>query len=82
MKLVVEITDNEQKALLTQMTSIEEWINGIVRQRINHCIDQIVEEYSDKQARKLTDADKLAIIESAKVEPLQSVEKLNQSILG
>lgn len=63
----VELSLEEEKALLTNMTSISTWINIFVHHSANKLMDKIVEEYSDKQPSKISHADRNLIVRAAKV---------------
>lgn len=64
----VTLSDEEEKALLTDMVSIQEWLNNAIHNKARQCIDTIVEEYSDKQPSKITPAEKQSIVRGAVVE--------------
>jgi len=61
----VEISDEEEKALLTDMASIQDWLNNAIHNKARQCIDAIVSENSDKIPSKLTEKEKYQIVASA-----------------
>lgn len=65
----VTLSEEEEKALLTDMISIQEWIDNAIHNKARQCIDNIVTQYSDKQPGKISIEAKLAIVRSAKVKP-------------
>ena len=65
---IIDLTVEEEKALLTDMLSIQEWINNAIHNKARQCIDVIVEQVSDKQPKKISVEEKLAIVRDAKVE--------------
>lgn len=69
----ITLTAEEEKALLTDMMSIQEWIDNAIHNKARQCVDKIVEEHSDRQARKISRAEKLDIVKEAEVE--SAVEK-------
>jgi len=66
-KYEIELSKEQEKALLTDMVSIEQWLSNAIQNKARQCIDKVVEEYSDKQASKITEAEKLQIVKDAKV---------------
>jgi len=67
----VIISDEEEKALLTDIP-IQEWLNNAIHNKARLCIDRIVEEYSDKQPSKISQAERNRIVREAKISPLLS----------
>lgn len=67
-QFVVEINDAEEKALLTDMISIQDWIDNVIHNKARQCIDDIVEEVTDKRAKKVPVEEKLQIVGDAEVE--------------
>lgn len=63
----VELTPEEEKALLTDMTSIFEWINTAIHHKARKCMDKIILEYSDMQPDKLSSVERAQIIRDAQV---------------
>ena len=68
MQYTVELSTEEEKALSTQMVSIQDWLNNAIHNRARQAIDQIVQEHSDKQPGKSPGAEKLQIVMDAEVE--------------
>ena len=68
MQYIIEISAEEEKALLTDMLSIQAWLNNAIHNKTRQCIDKIVQEHSDKQAGKIPEAEKLQIVRDAQVE--------------
>lgn len=67
-KLTVEISDEEEKALLTDILGpLQPWLTWLVHNKADQCINQIVKEYSDKQAEKIPRVERLQIVKDAKV---------------
>ena len=64
---IINLTEEEEKALLTDMISIQAWIDNAVHNKARQCIDRVVEEYSDKQAKKISSKEKLQIVKGAEV---------------
>ena len=65
---IINLTEEEEKALLTDMISIQEWLENAIKNKARQVIDRIVEEVSDKQAKKIPVEEKLSIIRNAKLE--------------
>lgn len=72
-QFIIEINDAEEKALLTDMISIQEWIDNVIHNKARQCIDRIVEEVTDRAAKKVPVEEKLQIVRDAQVE--SAVEK-------
>ncbi|MBA7472200.1 MAG: hypothetical protein GH156_00550 [Dehalococcoidia bacterium] len=64
----VTLSDEEEKALLTDMVSIQEWLDNVIHNKARQCIDMIVEQHSDRQPKKLPVEEKLRVVREAKVE--------------
>ncbi len=64
----VTVSDEEEKALLTDMISIQDWLDNAIHNKARQCIDVIVEQHSDRQAKKLPPDEKLRVVREAKVE--------------
>lgn len=65
---IVNLTDEEEKALLWDMVSIQEWINNAIHNKARQCVDALVEIHSGKLAAKLNQAEKYEIIRSANIQ--------------
>ena len=63
----VIILDEEEKALLTDMISIQDWLDNAVHNKARQCIDIIIEEVTDKKAEKVPVDEKLLIVKDAVV---------------
>uniref|UniRef100_A0A6H1ZIX6 Uncharacterized protein n=1 Tax=viral metagenome TaxID=1070528 RepID=A0A6H1ZIX6_9ZZZZ len=68
MDYTVTLSDGEEKALLTDMVSIQDWLDNAIHNKARQCIDNIVEQVSDKQPKKIPEPEKLEILRKAKVE--------------
>jgi len=67
MQIIVEITDEEKKGLEYVAFSIQAWVDNAIHNRARQAIDQIVNEHSDKQAKKIPLAEKLSIVRNANI---------------
>ncbi len=67
-QFTITLNDAEEKALLADMISIQDWIDNAIHNKARQCIDKVVEEVSDKQVEKITIKEKLQIVRDAKVE--------------
>ena len=65
MNWTITLTPEEEKALLTDMISIQDWLDNAIHNKARQHIDKIVLEYSDKQPNKIGEAEKLAIVREA-----------------
>lgn len=63
----IVLSFEEEKALLTDMISIQEWIENAIKNKARQCIDVICAEFSEKQLNKLTFEEKLSIVRAAPV---------------
>lgn len=68
MDYIVTLTDEETKALSTEVLDIQKWINHIAHDRARQAIDRVVNKHSIYQASKLTEPEKLDIIKKTKLE--------------
>lgn len=67
-QFTITISGEEEKALLTDMISIQDWIDNAIHNKARQCIDKIVEDTTDKKAKKVPLLEKLAIVRDAVVE--------------
>lgn len=67
-QFIVEVNDAEEKALLTNMISIQEWLDNAIHNKARQCIDSIVEKVTDRNARKVSVEVKHQIVRDAQVE--------------
>lgn len=74
-KYIIELTDTEEKALLTDVVSIQEWIDNAIHSKANQCIDKIITEISDKQPTKIPTQEKETLIKNATLETAQERTK-------
>lgn len=65
---IITLSAEEEKALLTDMISIQEWIENAIKNKARQCIDRVVDHTSRYQARKLSLTEKLKIVRETKVE--------------
>jgi len=65
---IVTLSDEEEKALLTNMVSIQEWLDNAIQHKAAVIIDRIIEKNTDKQPRKMEKQNKLDLIKSMTLE--------------
>jgi len=56
------LADEEVKALETDMISVFEWIKNAIENKARKTVDFIITEKTDRQAKKVPKAEKLALI--------------------
>ena len=61
----VEITEEEFKALEATILDIQEWTQHAIKNKARKCIDRLVEEYSDKNLKKMSLDDKLEFVKNS-----------------
>jgi len=47
------LTDEEEKALLTDMVDIAEWVENLLRNKVRQVMDRIIEEQTEYNPRRL-----------------------------
>ena len=63
MDITVQISEAEEKALLTDMVSIEVWFNNVVHQKARQCIDAVCQQaLSEDGETILTKAEKQEVV--------------------
>lgn len=67
-QFTITLSDEEEKALLTDMKSIQEYLENAIFSKARRCIDNIVETVSDKRADRMTVEEKKDIVRTAEVE--------------
>ena len=58
------LTDEEEKALLTDMVDIAEWVENFLRNKVRQVMDRIIEEHTEYNPRRFTPERKREIIAS------------------
>ena len=66
-EFVVAVSDAEEKALLTNMLSVQTWIENAIHNKARQCMDNIITEYSDKQPQKIDVVERESIVMGAEV---------------
>ncbi len=66
-KLTINYTDEQMKAMEYVAFSPQEWIQNAWDNRARQAMDEIVQEHSDKQPKKLPLEEKLRIVREAKI---------------
>jgi len=59
---LITLSEEEERALLWDMLSIQEWLNNAIHNKARQCIDSIIDKHSDSNPRKLTESAKLKIL--------------------
>lgn len=67
-KFEITITDEEMKAFEWQVEDPYEWVDHAVRNKIEKCVDRLVEQESEFQADKISEDQKLDIVKNAYVQ--------------
>lgn len=67
-EFTVQITDEEEKALLTDMLSIENWLSNAIHNKARQCMDKIILDHSDRQPSKVSASERAEIVRKARVE--------------
>ena len=63
----ITLTEEEAKALLTDVACIEDWLDNAVKTKVTNCVNKVVVASSNLNPSKLTAAEKLSIVKSADV---------------
>jgi len=74
-KYTIEITEEEFKALDATILDIQAWTQHAIKNKARRCINRLVEEYSDKNPKRMSEADKIKFIKDSdkikkRVEPV------------
>ena len=64
----VTLSSEEEKALLVDVISIQDWLNNAVHNKARQCRHKIVLDKSDKQPSKISEAEINQIVAQAEVE--------------
>lgn len=68
LQVTITFNDAEEKVLLTDMVSIQEWLDNAGHNKARRLIDSIVGEKTDKQPKKIPVEEKYQIIRDAQLE--------------
>ena len=61
------LTDEEEKALLTDMEDIAEWVENFLRNKVRQVMDRVIEEHTEYNPRRLDLERKREIISGLKL---------------
>jgi len=61
------LTDEEEKALLTDMIDVAEWVENLVRNKVRQVMDKILEEQTEYNPRRLDPDRKRQIVAGLKL---------------
>jgi len=76
------LTDEEEKALLTDMEDIFLWVKNLVENKVRQVMDRIIEEQTEYNPRRLTPERKREIIASLELKTaLERNRELEEEIL-
>jgi len=64
----VELTPEEYKAMASDCYSVDEWVTNCVKAKAEREMNKIVEKFSNRQAKKISNEEKRAIVREANVE--------------
>ena len=67
-QFTITINDAEEKALLTNMISVQTWLNNAIHEKARRVIDDIVRKNTDRQPKKMAVIDKHQMIMDMKLE--------------
>lgn len=62
------LSDEEVKALETDIHSVQDWIANAIHNKARQCIDKVVLKHSDLNPNKVREVDKFAVVKKAKLE--------------
>jgi len=62
------LTDEEEKALLTDMEDIYKWVKNLVENKVRQVMDRIVEEHTEYNPRRLDPDRKRQIVAELELE--------------
>lgn len=66
-EIKIQLSDEEVKALEWDIVDIEEWASNAIHNKARQCIDKVIEEYSDKQLKKIGQVERDQIVRGAGV---------------
>ena len=78
MGIIINITEDEEKILKTDIADIEEWLNNFVRVKINSLCHRYILEMTDKRPDRMSYEDKIK--EVVKLNIKSAIEK-NKEII-
>jgi len=64
----VTISEAEEKSLLTEMVSVQEWLDNFIHSSARRYMARIIETTTDKRAAAVPEKDREAIVLAATVE--------------
>lgn len=67
-QFIIKINDAEEKALLTNMVSIQEWLDNAIHEKARRVMDRIIEKETDRQPKKIFFDKKCEIIRDIQLE--------------
>lgn len=67
-KIQVTLTDEEYRAMSVLTVTPEEWVQHAAKNKAGKMIEELAQDYSDKQPGKITDDEKKSIINAINIE--------------
>lgn len=58
----VSLSPEEEKALLTDVISIQAWLDNAIHQKARQCMDSVVLQISDKNPKQIPVSEKVQIV--------------------
>ena len=78
--IIVNLSEEEYKALTTEVIDVDEYCSNLVHNRARKAIDKVVLEYSDYQPEKLSSYDKYSIVRNANVKTAVERQSENNNL--
>lgn len=72
----IVLTSTEEKVLLSEMADIQEWISNAIQERIRHACINCIDEYTEKNPKKLTQAQMISELTNINIVSAKDKEKL------
>jgi hypothetical protein len=61
----IKISEEEEKALLTDMISVQDWLDNAIKNKIRRCMDEIVKQVATGEVQATFTPDEEAAIKSS-----------------
>jgi len=68
MEYIINLTEEEEKVLKTDMISIQEWIENAIKEKARRTTDRIILEHTDKNPKKILQSERNTIIQDLVLE--------------
>ena len=80
---IINLTEEEEKALLTDMITVQDWLNNAIYNKARQCVDNVCQEALSEQEHKILAAEEkqqIATLLASEGKIISSVKQMPENI--